>query len=372
MRIAIFKIILTATLFQALPATGQPAHRLGVEYRPGIVPQTNRFLRGENAALTPVDRSRSVHLKYAFQRAERGFAPTAYQGVGLAYHTFFNDRELGEPLSLYIFQGARLARLSPRVGLNYEWNFGMAFGWRPYDYEDNWYNVLIGTKNTAYLNANFYLDYRLSRRVDVTAGVGFTHFSNANTKLPNVGLNTAEATLGIVYHFGRAEGHLPVRRTYATDFQPYTHFETLLFGAWRQKQIDEFTASPHTYAAAGFSVAALRNLGRKISLGPAVDGVWDGSANTYVPDTNEFITPSWRKQWALGLAAQVDYAMPYFTVSVGLGANVLHGGGELGGFYQRLALKVDLTRSTFLNIGYSVREFRLPNHLMLGVGVRFR
>ena len=63
--------------------------------------------------------------------------------------------------------------------------------------------------------------------------------------------------------------------------------------------------------------------------------------------------------------------MPYFTVGIGFGANILHGGGDLQSFYQILALKIDMTRDTFLHVGYNLKDFHETNYLMLGIGYRF-
>ena len=54
--------------------------------------------------------------------------PYAYQGIGVGYNTFGNVSELGNPVSVYVFQGSRLARLARNLTLNYEWNFGASFG----------------------------------------------------------------------------------------------------------------------------------------------------------------------------------------------------------------------------------------------------
>mgnify|MGYP007047241564 CR=1 FL=1 len=59
-----------------------------------------------------------------------------------------------------------------------------------------------------------------------------------------------------------------------------------------------------------------------------------------------------------------------FTIGVGLGTNVL-GRGDLRGLYQVFALKIDMTRSSFLHIGYNLQNFQTPNYLMLGLGFRF-
>lgn len=63
--------------------------------------------------------------------------------------------------------------------------------------------------------------------------------------------------------------------------------------------------------------------------------------------------------------------MPYFTVGVGLGTNVIHANGNLKSPYQILALKIEAPRNSFLHIGYNLQDFHDPNYLMLGFGLRF-
>ncbi len=84
-----------------------------------------------------------------------------------------------------------------------------------------------------------------------------------------------------------------------------------------------------------------------------------------------FFTPDRDRQVALGTSIRGEYVMPIFTISLGLGANVLHKGGDLRGTYQAAALKVRTTRSLFLHLGYNLKDFREPNYLMLGLGYRF-
>ena len=50
---------------------------------------------------------------------------------------------------------------------------------------------------------------------------------------------------------------------------------------------------------------------------------------------------------------------------------IANGGGDMKSFYQILALKIDVTRNSYLHIGYNLREFHEPNYLMLGIGYRF-
>ena len=91
-------------------------HGIGLELRPEYVCPTNPFLAGDNLARQPIDLSLAAHLRYSF-RFQPGSRPDriyggAYQGVGFSYYSFENREELGSPVALYIFQGARIARIS--------------------------------------------------------------------------------------------------------------------------------------------------------------------------------------------------------------------------------------------------------------------
>ena len=380
-------IICLAGLIFAQEEKDSLIHQFGMEFRPGFITQSHPFFRGENENLRPIRNSFSAHLKYSFK-----FQPNTitgkiyggvYQGLGLAYYTFGEHKQLGDPILLYLFQGARLARFSDKLSLNYEWNFGLSFGWHPHDFETNHFNRVIGSKANAYINTNFYLSWMLSRQVDLTTGVALTHFSNGNTKFPNAGLNTIGPKVGLVYNFNRTDNFIP-KRSYdpsLPEFHRHVSYDLVLFGSWRRKGVyvgDGYQIpSPDTYGVMGFNFSPMYNFGYRFRAGVSLDGVYDRSANIYLNDYStyseeEFLRPSFSKQTALGLSGRAEYIMPYFTIGLGLGANLLHAHGDLKAVYQILALKIELTRNSFLHIGYSLQDFHDPNFLMLGIGYRFK
>lgn len=356
-------------------------HRLEVEGRAGYIFPTNAFLKGENSGMKRMETAYAGHLKYALQfrphtKASQAYI-SAYQGIGLGYFNFGNHREIGNPLALYLFQGGSIARLSPRLSLNYEWNFGISWGWQPYNETSNPNNKVIGSRINAYLNTHLYLNWTISPLFDLTLGATGSHFSNGNTRYPNSGLNTIDSKIGLIYNFNR--------KTYETaglcqhpavpPFPRHVSYDLTLFGSWRKKAVDVpggQVPAPDTYPVFGFGFAPMYNFGYKFRAGVSLDGVYDGSANIRATnDSQEFLIPALHKQLALGLSARGEFAMPYFTVGIGVGANVLHGGGDMNTFYQILALKIDMWRNSYLHIGYSLCEFHDPNFLMLGIGYRF-
>ena len=132
-----------------LPFSQRFIHRLGVEGRAGYIFQTSPFLEYSNHQYKAMKNAYAGHLKYSFQLRPHTVADQAYigayQGIGVGYFNFGNPEELGNPLAVYLFQGGRIAQFSPRISLNYEWNFGASFGWKPYDEYDNPENQIIGS-----------------------------------------------------------------------------------------------------------------------------------------------------------------------------------------------------------------------------------
>lgn len=363
-------------------------HRIGFDLRPAYLAPTNRYLRGENEKGKPIARAFSAHLKYAFQFHPHSYEGRmfsgAYQGIGISYNAFGEPRQLGNPIAVYLFQGSPIIRFSPKLSLNYEWNFGIACGWKPYDYEANPYNRVIGSKVNAYLNTNFYLDYQLAHEWKLAAGIDFTHYSNGNTSFPNAGINTIGARIGIIRTFTPASASETSRTLSSLPaFRRHFSYDLIFFGSWRRKGIileDRGIASPEKYPVLGFNFAPMYNFHPRFRGGISLDGIYDSSASAYVKEngTNEngepnltVLSPPRRYQYALGLSARAELVMPYFSVNIGIGANAIYRSHDFKGCYQVLALKLSLTRNAFLHIGYNLQNFQDPNYLMLGIGYRF-
>ena len=389
-----WKTIALCSIMFCLPKTplaGQESsgfiHRLGMEARPQYVFPTNPFLQGENERWKPIQTSFAAHLKYSFKFRPNTCADRiyggAYQGIGVSLTTFGDKKQLGDPFSFYVFQGARIARFSPRVSLNYEWNFGLSAGWKPYDNYYNSYNGAVGSRMNAYINAGVYINWAFSRYFDLIVGGDFTHFSNGNTKFPNAGINTAGAKIGLVYNFNRTEEDLSksVYQPVITRFPRHISYDVVLFGSWRRKGVwvgEKQIASPNAYPVAGFNFAPMYNFNNYFRAGLSVDAQFDESANikdyklvgTYGDDI-KFHRPPFREQFAVGLSLRAELVMPIFSINAGIGRNMIYSGDDTEGFYQILALKTYVTRHLFLHVGYQLSKFKDPNNLMLGIGYRF-
>lgn len=356
-------------------------HRIEADYVTGGILHTNSYLNGENSEYRVMNHASALRLKYAFAAPQGSpqarIYPGAYQGVGVAFHRF--NPQLGNPTSVFIFQGAQLARLARRLSLNYEWNLGLTFGWHPYDELSNPENKIIGSATTAYLDADLYLRYSPAPWLDINAGVSVSHYSNGNTSYPNLGLNTLAARLSAAFYMGRnntegPSGPLP-------KFRRHMSYDLVVFGAWRRRGVavnstEPPYALPDTYGVVGFNFNPLYNINHWFNAGLSLDAVYDRSANIYfeggVPSTENIRHPKASHQMAAGLSARIEFVMPYFTINMGVGHNIIGARGDLSNFYQMLALKIKVFRGSFIHIGYCLDDFSRPNYLMLGAGYRFK
>ena len=296
-------------------------------------------------------------------------------------YSFEDKEEIGNPFAIYLFQGARIARINPRLSLNYEWNFGVSFGWKPYDEYDNRYNKVIGSKINAYINLGFVLNWQFYPQWKLAAGVDFTHFSNGNTRYPNGGLNTIGGRVGIVRTFNaedKASGAIAPKRLY---IKPHVSYDLLVYGATRKRGFVKEgipTLVPGSFGIVGLNFAPMYNFNNYFRAGLSVDAQFDESANikdyklvgTYGDDI-KFHRPPFREQFAVGLSLRAELVMPIFSINVGIGRNMIYSGDDTEGFYQILALKTYVTRHLFLHVGYQLSKFKDPNNLMLGIGYRF-
>lgn len=354
-------------------------HRISLDVRPGAPTRHHDFLRGVNATGKPFRAVSSAHIQYSFRFPSASrlgqIFPSAYQGVGIASYAFNGHREIGTPVVFYIFQGAEIARLSETLTLDYEWNFGVSTGWR----NDN---LVVGTKVNAYLNTALLLSWHPRPEWTLSTGFDFTHFSNGDTTLPNVGVNTLGARLSAVRRFGGAGRKAGGDGGWGVGFMDRVSLDVALCGAWNAETV---TINDKEYRLDGkFGVLALHvnplySITRNILVGPAIDIQYNEGVNLAghvaginpVTDEIRFHRPPLAEQLAAGLSLRLEIKMPIFSVNIGIGHNLIYKGAELGGIYNLAILKTFISENLFLHTGLKINYTDSSNNLLLGVGWRF-
>lgn len=363
-----------------------PVWRIGVEVTPAYVPGTNVYLDGSNPRDKRIRRSLSgsVRTDFSFRgdTKEGMLYKGLYQGIGIGADSFFANDLLGTPVTAYVYQGAPFICLSGCLKLEYEWKFGAAFGWKHYDREVASSNAAVSTPVTAMMGLGVRLNYSLTEMCSLMLGIEGTHFSNGNTSWPNGGVNSIGVSLGVACRLGSGNGSVAANPALEREADRGRWlYDIVAFGAWRKRVV--FVGSPSypelcpgRFGVIGVQFTPLRRLNRWCAVGPGLEVQWDESAGIapyWVEgsggDDIKFKRPPFARQISAGLSAHAELTMPIFTVDAGLGYDVVCPAGNRR-FYQMLALKTFFTRSVFLNVGYRLGNFKDPQNLMVGFGVR--
>lgn len=355
------------------------ANSAGDEIREEILPENKKSV---NTALP-------ISIRYSFSFSDPKiphYLPGGYQGVAfgvlntgaLQSHGFEKSKAyIGNPLLLYIFQGGPVHRFSSRLSLNYEWNFGVSFGWKPYsDFNKN-FNLAVGSRVNAYLYLGLNLVWEINKYYSFFAGLSVSHFSNGNTSFPNPGINSFGLRMGVVYTFNPPKDEFaPVNHD--TISKRKLEYDIMAWGATRKRVYkggENPVLLPGRYACAGISFSPMVRLNRWWRVGGSLDIQWDRSSDmkrNYIGgSTTEdifFSAPSFWRQVTLGISAHGELQMPVFAVNIGCGYNLISP-WENRGFYQNIALKTYIGKKFFINIGYQLRNFHQQSSLMLGAGV---
>lgn len=330
----------------------------------------------------------SIHVQYGFSfpgnSSQGRIYPGAWQGLGASVNFLGNPKGVGTPVALYVFQGAPIWHFSNRLSLNYEWNFGISSGWKPCDGKVAYSNLIVGSRSNAYINLGGGISYRLGEHWKLMMGVDLTHYSNGNTSYPNPGVNMAGLKIGVIRTFGTdhmTEGNAQKTPQDPIERRRRPEFDITAYGAIRKRAYrggDNPIILPGHFAVAGIDIASMWRVSRNFRAGASADFQWDESTDLkrhhICGDSAEdirFSRPPFFSQVCVGLSGRAELVMPLFSVNIGIGYNFI-GPEESRAFYQLANLKVRITDSVFLNIGYQLLNFQKQNNLMLGVGYTFR
>ena len=260
----------------------------------------SRYLKNtDNLSDIMKNRANSFEFKVGFQTEGKkdwqqywGY-PT--YGIGF-YSTFFGSEDtLGNPSAVYAFYGGPMKRWN-RLGLFYEMGVGVSYGFKKYDPENNPSQDIIGSTVNVYLAARFYLQYRINRRLDASIGLDLTHFSNGNTRTPNMGLNIYGPNFALKYNFNPVRMYTrkidrdykpPLRPKFIKNEKPSVEKSNFihLFVAGAGKTTNKQLYDGPTYFAGTIALDYTRQYSHIARWGAGLDFFYDSSLREDFEDT---------------------------------------------------------------------------------------
>ncbi len=383
-----FSLISLLILFTANLAVSSPKNDntrkptfIAVNANIGSLLKTNDFLK---AAEIPF--SSSLALKFGLNTKGDNWKDFAYgmpyYGIGLYTSRFKDNDGLGKPVSLYLFQGATISELSPRLKLNYEWNLGISTNWEPYDRFDNPTMDAIGSNVNVHVALNLMLRYSVNDYLDLNLGGAFTHFSNGSYQQPNAGVNQFSGFLEMVYKFNPVKSPLKSIENHEA-FTPHYDHDILLNISSRQVEADtsktnlpsEYTK--HRFKIFNLSYGFLKVPNYRYKYGVGLDLLYDESSGAKMwrqihPEDGEVyerikLAPV-TDRLSLGASLRGEMVMPGYSIFANLGWNLIHGNKKDQRLYQVIGIKLYLRDNFFGTFGIRATHFTKAQYLYWSLG----
>ena len=191
-------LFLLLILLQVMPFSGYG--QWGISLLPGTVIKHTENLRFDppKQAYGVVFNMPLVNKKLRHWHAYYGF-PEVSMKVG--YQDFNLQEVLGE--AFYCMPELRIYPLKEDFSFQPVISFatGLAYINRKYDFSDNPTNNAISSSLDNVTAFGLGVEYKASLPHRLYTGIRLTHFSNANVKQPNLGVNLLVAELGYAYQF---------------------------------------------------------------------------------------------------------------------------------------------------------------------------
>lgn len=360
---------------------------IGLNTTHGTVIGGNEFTSGKNR----IPYTTSFTVKYGFkakgEKWEDYYFGMPYLGLGFYTTTFYRPNDIGTPSSLFLFQGAELRKFSHSLSLNYEWNMGLSFNWKPYSPFKNPDNTSMGASSNVHFSGNIYLRKKLDKHWDLNFGLGATHFSNGATTYPNHGINIPNIMLELRYNIHPMENDPIIKPEYIKPpFRKRIEKDISFLYSSRHATVDTVgTGLPSIYAVRKFQVLGIhysymfRNSYR-YKWGPSMEVAYDESSGftswrephptTGIPMDRVELGP-FAKRFSVGLSAKGELVMPYYSVFANVGVNVLHGNKRDKRMYQIIGVKLYLKENFFGSFAIRAVGFKKAQYFCWNIGYTF-
>ena len=142
------------------------------------------------------DFSRPIKIRYSWQKV----LPNVEKGIYLRYVNLENPEYLG---SLYVVSPfIKATVINTRFWkLRLSSSMGLVYASKIYHRTENYRNDIFGSHVNIAVAFAIDNSFSISKKVTISAGIDFSHFSNGETTLPNSGMNNGTMFLSVGYHF---------------------------------------------------------------------------------------------------------------------------------------------------------------------------
>ena len=226
-------------------------------------------------------------------------------GFSFFYSTLGNDSVFGRELAVYPFFSYPIFSAA-RWGIFNQIGLGLNYVNRKFDLDNNYQNIVIGSKLNLRFNFRLELRAQVMKRGLLHTGLSFEHFSNANMQEPNIGINSMNLYVALGYCIGELKP--PGRHELKPHSGGFCWEFTYAFGGKHTRAFQE-----NYFITSSGTVEIKWKPYRMFRLGAGADIFYDSSTETEMKalDLNDY-----RKQFDFRSGIHVSQEIMYSRVSL--------------------------------------------------------
>jgi hypothetical protein len=357
-----------------------------LKYNNGAVLNTNDFVNGKNHHEKSIDSYQSLSIGFGKQtRGKHDWEHVHnFPEFGVAFYTakFQRGSELGYPNALLGFYNAPFHRWE-RSALMFNIGFGLTYNWRPYNQEDNPFNIAIGSYRTVYVGLGVGYNYYLSRHWVLSGGLEANHFSNGAMRKPNKGLNMVAPYVSVNYLLGEVPRferkynipHLTKNEIYFyLGFgQKREEFDTVKYSGLKDSYQDVM------YRAMTLSTAMMRQYSHKSKAGIGFDVIYDEWLGSSIKvngngKADKILSNSVSDRFSVGMFASHEFCISRLSIVTQVGTYIWRKNvaNKKNAVYQRAGLKYHFKNDMFVGINIFAHNMSSADFIEWNAGYRIK
>lgn len=284
MRASFFLIYLVAILGSVLTASAQTRFSdnlsaTGYYHFGYVLPEYDNF------TYIVTDPIRAVTLNFSKKTRGNNDWEKIYNypeyGFSIFYSTLGNDDIHGRELAITPYFRMNIISRK-RFNFFNETGFGLGYVSKIFNPKDNYLNIAVGSHFNLHVGLKFGINYQVYKQWVVNAGFAFDHFSNANSKNPNLGINSVTSFAGLSHPIGRVTP--TIERELAPHRKTIGYELIYSFGAKHSRGV----LQSKMYYTSSITFETKWKVLRTIRLGAGADIFYDPSAQKEMEALNDF------------------------------------------------------------------------------------
>jgi hypothetical protein len=283
-------------------------------------------------------------------------------GLSLYYSTLGNNQIHGKEFGIIPYFRMNIISRN-RFNFFNETGLGLGYVTKTFD-ENNYLNIAVGSHLNLHFGLKFGVSYKVADRLQANAGIGFDHFSNANSRNPNLGLNWVTTFAGISYALGN---ETPIQEHELSPLMRKLEFELIYsFGGKKSRGV----LQSDLYYTSSLTFEGKWNASRAIRLGAGVDVFYDPSAKSEMAALDNYnYQPSNDFRTGIHLSQEFVYSRLSLILQEGIYIGLTDAVNN-NIMYNRGIVRFRLNRSMFIQLAMK-SHLHILDYPELGLGLKW-